>query len=82
MSQDRWRGKKRWLCHNRVTPLQALLGIEAILDSHHQRHESPNEREISKMLGLCRSAIETLRRAGIQQHTLQAYIKGTERPKK
>ena len=77
----RWRGKKRWLCHNRVTPIQALLGIEARLDSHHQANTTPDEREISIMLGLCRSAIETLRRAGVQQHTLQAWIKGTDRPK-
>ena len=84
MMAKRWRGKKRWSCHNRVTLHQAVLGIEARLDSHHQKGTSPKEREISIMLGLCRSALETERRAGNQQHTLKAWIhpQGTKRPKK
>ena len=78
----RWRGKKRWPCHNRIDPLRAVLSIESMLDSHHQKGTSPKEREISIMLGLCRSALETERRAGNQQRTIPGIIKGTMRPKK
>jgi len=82
--EENWRGKKRWPCHNRVTPIQALLGVESILDGYHQRGSSPSQRQISVMLGLCRSALETERRAGRQQKTLKAWIHptGTKRPKK
>jgi len=81
---SRWRGKKRWPSHTRIEPLRALLAIEAKLDSCQQRGTPPTEREMSIMLGLCRSSIETLRRAGTQQHTLKRWIHptGTKRPKK
>jgi len=82
MNEKRWRGKKRWPCHNKTEPIRALLGIESTLDSCHQKGKPPTDRQISVMLGLCRSALETLCHQGVQQKTIIAFTKGTQRPKK
>jgi len=82
-----WRGKKRWGWSN-IEPVRALLSVESMIDSKHQKALAQgkqgihlNEREVSQILGLCRSSLECLRRAGIQQTTIPAFVKGTKRPK-
>lgn len=76
-----WRGKKRWSANNKFEPIPALMAVESIVDSAHQRKASLTERDMSRVLGICRSAIETARHQGFQQKTIPGLIKGTKRPK-